>query len=177
MTSSIPVLPVTKIQMLLDKKKSADVLSISNVQLPLKADLSAAVMAFHTLHFRFCTKLNIHSVSCQQHVFPLPFAFADSTSSVRSQAWRSWMTLRSWRRREPRLEKPTGCSRAATAAGRGGTCQRDTHRKSQTLSEEHRIKCIYEPFPLMLHWCVFCICLFQHIFKCFRVSYSNSYFI
>ena len=92
--------------------------------------------------------------TCEQHVFPLPFAF----SSVRSPAWRSWMTLRSWRRRGPRLEKPTGCSRTATAAGRGRTYQRNTHRKSQILSEEHRISYIYEPFPSTLPFYVTLVC-------------------
>lgn len=47
------------------------------------------------------------------------FASSDSMWSVSFQVWRSWMTRRSWRRREPRLGKPTGYSRAVTAAENG----------------------------------------------------------
>lgn len=47
------------------------------------------------------------------------FASSDSMWSVSFQVWRFWMTRRSWRRREPRLGKPTGYSRAVTAAENG----------------------------------------------------------
>lgn len=85
-------------------------------------------------------KVNLYSPYLTNSVFL--FAFLDSTSSVRSQVWRSWMTQRSWRRRDPRLEKPTSCSRAATAAGGGRRTQSgNTHtlRKSQILSLDNRI--------------------------------------
>ena len=46
--------------MLLDKKKK----NVSNVQLSLKADLSAAVMAFHTLTFSLAGSLVQEHVLC-----------------------------------------------------------------------------------------------------------------
>lgn len=77
------------------------------------------------------------------YIFLLPLLYIDTMSSVRLQGWRFWMILRFWWRRESRLKKPTGYSRAVSAAGRGRWIQqwRKTHtcRKSPALSLGERM--------------------------------------